>query len=268
MYIFSKSFSNLDGLRRYLDTASNSKLFEKTNDSKNGSSSFTGTESYSAANDLLRDGDAKNAAKLKAAAGNGLKAAAGDGQRIRHFSSVCGGAVNVPNMLMGLPKSMIAAQKVKYKDSKVVSMVFNASIDCTIEADEINKVSAYLVNAIMGLEKKGYRVNLYVMHASTRGSEKCAMFVRIKDSGQYMDVKKMAYPLVNPSMLRRHYFRFVETVPGLKDRSWLHTYGRPVMEKDKAADLAKEAGLNIKKIVSFYEVRNMTSPEMMRFILD
>lgn len=268
MYTFSKSFQNLDALRRYLDTAANSKLFANTNESRTGSEKFTGTASYQAANEMLRDGDAENASKLKAAAGSGLKAASGDGQRVRHYSAVCGGSVNVPNMLMGLPKSMIATKKVIYKDSKVLSLIYNASIDCKVKADEINKVSAYLVNAIMGLEKKGYRVNLYVMHASTRGNEKCAAFVRIKDSGQYMDVKKMAYPLVNPSMLRRHYFRFLETVPGLKDPLWLYTYGRPVMEKETALDLAKEAGLNVKKIVSFYDIRKMTSPEMMRFVLD
>ena len=176
---------------------------------------------------------------------------------------------------MSLPKSMIANKRVIYKDSKVLSLVYNCSIDCTISAEEINKVSAELVNAVLGLEKKGYRINLYVgiITGYTKtirrkeSGELCAMFVKIKDSGQYMDVKKMAYPLVNPSMLRRHYFRFVETAPGLTDYSWPRGYGRPIRDRGEAEPVVKSSGINAKKVVSFYDLRYMKSADIMKYLL-
>lgn len=270
---FTKVFANLDGLRRYLDNAKYNDLFRCEGDrsSITGRASFTGTADYTTANDLLRDGDTNNANKLKAAAGNGLKAANGDGQKTRRVSAICGGAANVPAVLMGLPKSMIAQRKFIYKDTKVLNLVYNVAIHAGIDASEINRVSINLVNAIMGIEKKGYRVNLYVSICAEqkggRDTEYCNMFVRIKDSGQYLDVKKMAYPLVNPSMLRRHYFRFLETSEGLKNTSWVYGYGTPVRDVAKIQEFAKKAGINAKKAVTFYQVQKKSAPEIMQFLL-
>ena len=272
--IFTKVFSNLEGFRRYLDNAKFNELFKDENDrsSRTGRAYFTGTADYDTADGLLRDGDTENAKKLTAASGAGLKSANGDGQRARRVSAVCGGAANVPAVLMGLPKSMIMQKKFVYKDSKVLNLVYSVSIGANIDADEINRVSVNLVNAIMGIEKSGYRVNLYVCVCAERkytrrGSEYCNMFVRIKDSGQYMDVKKMAYPLVNPSMLRRHYFRFVETAENIKDSSWVHTYGTPIKDVLKIQEFAKNAGINAKKAVTFYDVREKSAPDIMRLLL-
>lgn len=269
--VFTKVFQNLEGFRRYLDNAKYNELFKYEHSSETGRASFTGTADYNTANGLLRDGDTENAKKLAAAAGNGLKSANGDGQRSRRISAVCGGAANVPAVLMGLPKSMIMQKKFVYKDSKVLNLVYSVSIGANINASEINRVSVNLVNAIMGIEKKGYRVNLYVCvcaeRRTGRGSEFCNMFVRIKDSGQYMDVKKMAYPLVNPSMLRRHYFRFVETAENIKDSSWVYTYGTPIKDVLKIQDFAKSAGINAKKAVTFYGIQQKTSPEIMQLLL-
>ena len=271
--IFTKVFSNLEGFRRYLDTAKFNDLFkyEYERSSNTGRASFTGTANYETADGLLRDGDTENAKRLTAATGNGLKSANGDGQRARRVSAVCGGAANVPAVLMGLPKSMIKQQKFVYKDTKVLNLVYSVSIHSGIDASEINRVSINLVNAIMGIEKKGYRVNLYVCvcaeRRAGRGSEFCNMFVRIKDSGQYMDVKKMAYPLVNPSMLRRHYFRFVETAENIKNSSWVDTYGTPIRDVLKIQEFAKNAGINAQKVVTSYNIPHETAQAKMQRLI-
>ena len=270
MYNFSKSFSNLDELRRYLDEGKRTKLFEYTESSRTNSSSFTGTESYEQANTLLRDGDTERAERLKAATGNGLKTAE-TGSRTRRYSHVCGGAVNVPAMLMSLPKSMIAQKKIIYKEGKVLSFVYNQTVESKIKESEISDVSAKLVSAVMGLEKRGYRVNLFYCICAERTSapaERVGMFVRIKDSSQYFDTKKLAYPLVNPSMLRRHFFRFVETAPGLNNRSWLYTYGRVLRDGGAIDELAKGAGLTPRRVVSFYDIRYKSAPEIMQLLLN
>lgn len=267
-YSFSKSFANLDGLRRYLDTAETNKTIFPEEHSKTGKKSFTGTYSFEEADALLRDGDTKNAERLKAVSGTGLKAPAGETTKTRRYNHVTGGNVNVPAMLNGLPKSMIAQKKMIYKNTKVLSLIYGFSIDWTVNEDEISRVSVNLVSAIMGLEKKGYRINLYVGFGCQHSEERVGMFVRIKDAGQYIDPKKMAYPLVNPSMLRRHNFRFLETVPGLKVKTWSHGYGRPLKDIESLTDLAKEAGLTPKKVVTFYDIRNKTAPEIMKLLLD
>jgi hypothetical protein len=261
-----QSFTNLDGLRRYLDTTPENNVFRgRRLGSQTGSEEFSGTESYAAANVLLRDGDEKSAAALKAAAGVHINAA-GEGYKVRRYAAVCGGTANVAAALIGLPRSMYATKKVTYKDSKVLNLCYNGSADCSVDKNEIAQTAAALTNAVLGLEKNGYRVNLYVYFGSRCSTESCNMFVRIKDSGQYIDVRKMAYPLVNPSMLRRHFLRFVEVVPGLKSSYFTIGHGTPINDRDHVQTCAKEAGLNLKKVVSFYDLRGMKTPEIVKML--
>lgn len=269
----TKTFSNLDGLRAYLDTAPENQVFKGRDcGSFTGSERFTGTESYEAANVLLRDGDEKSAAALKTATAARVKTL-GEGRRTRRYASVCGGAASVPAALMGLPKSMIRTEKVTYKDSKVLNVCYNGSASYDISADELKDTAAALMGALMGLEKNGYRVNLYVYfgsECSARGGhyDTCNMFVRIKDSAQYLDIKKTAYPLVNPSMLRRHFLRFVETAPGLKNLYFSIGHGSPISDAGLVDTAAKNAGLHLKKIVSFYELRGLNTAAIMSKLSD
>lgn len=252
-----KTFSNLDGFRAYLDSATENEVFSgRPCGSRTGSAKFAGTDSYESANLLLRDGDTKNAAALKAAAAAHIKTL-GDGVRTKRYNAVCGGVANVPATLMGLPKSMIRTQKVTFKDSKVLTICYNGTAAAHVDKNDLRDTAARLMSALVGLEKNGYRVNLYVYMGSRRGDDSCNMFVRIKDSGQYMDLKKAAYPLINPSMLRRHYLRFVETAPGLKNREFYCGHGSVIDDPAAVESAAKAAGLTLKKIVSFEELRGI-----------
>lgn len=269
----TKTFSNLDGLRSYLDTTPENEVFKSRRcGSHTGSEKFSGTESYEAANVLLRDGDEKSAAALKTATAARVKTI-GEGKRTRRYNAICGGAVNVPAALLGLPKTMIRTEKVSYKDSKVLNVCYNGSASSDIEAYELKDTAAALMGALMGLEKNGYRVNLYVYFGSkcsaSRGRyDTCNMFVRIKDSAQYLDIKKTAYPLVNPSMLRRHFLRFVETAPGLTNKRFTIGHGAPVTDSDTIKNAANNAGLHLKKIVSFYELRGLDTAAIMSKLSD
>ena len=106
-----------------------------------------------------------------------------------------------------------------------------------------------------------------VYEGTGRDKETVAAFVRIKDSGQYLDAKKMAYPLVNPSMLRRHFFRFIEKAEGITSKRWPSGYGRPVRDAAEVAELAKGAGVRAGRVVSFYDIRTKSAPEIMQFVL-
>lgn len=265
---FCKSFENLASFHAYLNGTPYSKTFAgRSHDSVTGTRAFTGTDSYEAAEKLLIEGDAESAAKIYKAVNIKIKQTAGAGTKMRRFSSVCGGAVNVPATLVGLPKSMYNTKKIHFENgSKVLTICYNNNASSCVSVDEKVNASAALVAAVVELENRGYRINLYASCSAYNGHEYCANFVKVKDSGQYMDLLKMSYPLVNPSFQRRHAFRFRETMPGLS-RGWVGGYGCSVTDSATVATLAKEAGLNLKKIVTYYEIDGKTPAEIVDKIL-
>lgn len=246
----------------YLEGAEINNVFKgKTLSSESYDAEFTGTGSYQEACDMMLQGDRANAEKIKAAILKNVRQAAVSGTKTRQISAVCGGTVNVPATLIGLPKSMKRVQKIKLSSgSKVISICYNNSASADVTAGEKIEVSAALVSAVAALEKKGYRVNLYTgcaAYLKARGDvEYIANFVKVKDSGQYMDFLKLAYPLINPSFQRRHSFRFRETVPGPKG-GWWCGYGYTVTDAKTTEKLAREAGLNLQKIVTFYDLKGL-----------
>ena len=84
--------------------------------------------------------------------------------------------------------------------------------------------------------------NLYVASIScmTSGGAAQGFILKIKDSGQYIDLLKTAYPLINPSFLRRHDFRFLEITPGVPYNS---NYGYVIMDEEKTKRIIGEAGI-------------------------
>ena len=265
---FCKSFENLTAFHAYLSsTPYNTAFSGRSHDSETGTRSFTGTDSYDAAEKLLIEGDAESAAKIYRAVNVKIKRTAGAGTRTRRFSSVCGGAVNVPATLVGLPKSMYNLKKEHFETgSKVLTICYNNNASSCVSVDEKVNASAALVAAVVELENRGYRINLYASCSAYQGHEYCANFVKVKDSGQYMDLLKMSYPLVNPSFQRRHAFRFRETMPGLS-RNWVGGYGCSVTDSATVATLAEKAGLNLKKIVTYYEIKGLEPAKIVDMIL-
>jgi hypothetical protein len=56
--------------------------------------------------------------------------------------------------------------------------------------------------------------------------------VRIKSATEKLNVSKIAFPLVHPSMLRRLFFRYIEVYPNVT-KSFVFGYGRPLNEELK-----------------------------------
>src|SRR5699024_11437952 len=54
------------------------------------------------------------------------------------------------------------------------------------------------------------------------GVQTCALPI----SNEKLNISKLAFPLVNPSMLRRLFFRFIEVYPNVTN-SFVCGYGRP-----------------------------------------
>lgn len=266
MDVLFQKFANMSEYHRYLESGKVQPAFKKES-SKNGSRSFTGTVSYGAADKLYLWGDEETAKRLD---GNYsiktmIRKYAATKPTTKKFVSVCGAVPHVPNYIAGIPTNMIAIKRVKVKE-RVMDVFFNMCIDCTVSTEEIIATTIELFKAIMSIESNGTRVNLYVGEAVINKSydQVVGMAIKIKNATQPIDIVKMVYPLVNPSMLRRHHFRWMEITAGIRE-NFSDGYGR-VNDKKTMPYVRKE--MRNCHCVCFNEIRNMTCDSIVRTIID
>ena len=191
-----------------------------------GTYSFTKTESFDEAVQLFKNGWSDMAQKLV----QKLKVIENKSQPVmkpRNTLGVAGYQAIVPLYLQGAPNNMMSKKMVPIKQ-KVVTI--NKSIDyaANVSSATIIEESIKALQIIKKLEAQGYRVNLNVVLGS-RGYDSVKKFVvkiRIKSASEKLNVSKLAFPLVHPSMLRRLFFRFIEVYPGIT-KSFVDGYGFP-----------------------------------------
>ena len=220
---------------------------------------FTGTQSFDEAQNLLKCGDKENADKITATIRK-IKAQ-GKGNEIRNklYNSPCGFMPIVPKVLTGDPQNMLTIRKERYNSTKVLNIAYNVSIDCEVEAEEIIETAAKVANVIASLEQNGYRVNLYVYDCS-KGLRNTisTLLIKIKDSGKYLDTLRIAYPLINPSFLRRHIFAYLERLKG---------YGLSKYYSEVLNDNTAKRYLPINACyLSFYLCKGKTEQEITKMI--
>lgn len=109
---------------------------------------------------------------------------------------------------------------------KVITL--NKSIDYNggVSADQIIEESVKVMQIVKKLEAQGYRCNLNIVFGTAAGypSKQLVVKVRIKSPNGKLNVSKLAFPLVHPSMLRRLFFRFIEAYPNITN-SFIGGYG-------------------------------------------
>ena len=86
---------------------------------------------------------------------------------------------------------------------------------------------------VKNLKAQGYRCNLNIVLGTTAGypSKQFIVKVRIKSANEKLNVSKLAFPLVHPSMLRRLFFRFIEVYPNVT-KSFVSGYGSPATSNE------------------------------------
>lgn len=246
-----------------INHAKNNKVFSDANlSSQTGDPDFTTTANYQEADKLFKFGDAENMKKMEA---SGLKinskTLAGNQSRPQNYNSVVGFCPNVPAYLMGLPCNMINQKRQIFKSSKVITIIYNNSFPFYVSTSSIVEYNTALVNAILGIEAKGYRVNLFVTWASKEGKECAFPLIKVKDSGTKFDKLKLAYPLINPSFSRRHCFRYLETA-GITESGFHSGYGY-VASKSTIEKGLKQLHIKYDKLITFMDLRdnNLYTPQ-------
>lgn len=249
-----KKFDSLSEYSRYL-TKPVSALFQMYGHeaSRTGGKSFTNTESWEEAEQLLKFGDKENLAKLQTKMiKRGLKGS-GETKKVETYRSFAGYAPHVPSYVAGSPLNMLRKREVKTYNRKIVNIMYSPVAHGGIDADDLLEASLAVMNFVSSLEKQGYKVNLYTIITTRKRNQTVSQIVKIKSSDDYTNLAKVVYPMVNPSFLRRHFFRFMEVTEEVTEREFCRAYGVPVYEQHEVEPIWKQMGIRVDYYFDFYE---------------
>jgi hypothetical protein len=124
---------------------------------------------------------------------------------------------------------MVSSKMVPVKQ-KVINITKLFNYNGGISSDKIIDESIKVMQLVKKLEAQGYRVNVDVAFGSSAGGREIAASIRVKSANERLQVSKLAFPLVHPSMLRRLMFRYIEVNDNVT-RSYVHGYGAPVQRE-------------------------------------
>lgn len=253
-------FDNITDLSQYL--SSKQRKEGRDNSSQSSDSSFSGTESYEEAFDLFKYGDEKLYKKFKEQSSKiNIDKLLGNAVRKQKYENRNYGCVpNVPNYLIGNPLNMINAE-IGRISHKVINIFLSIGVPWHVDKEDIINTGIIYLSVIDLLEKAGYRCNLYAGVTAHEGRHEY-MYVRIKTDREPLNLKKLVFPLVHPSMLRRIYFRWAEVndydydITGgygrNDDESDIKKYMKNIYNEDFILwtynNIDKDKGHNIKKI--------------------
>ena len=189
---------------------------------------YFGTKSYEEADNMLNFGDDKLAKMLQAELLD-VENQETEQEITQTFDlDVCGFFPDVAAYLSGDPCNMVTMVDTFADKEKVLNIIWQNDAYAKIKAKEIQECAARVINVILGLEKLGYKVNLYYGYsAADNVKNTIGALVKIKNSDEYIDTLRLAYPLVSASMKRRHMFSYLEKTPGVPD-SFRLAYGKPI----------------------------------------
>lgn len=192
---------------------------------QDGREAWSGSYTYEETKETLKSGYKDPLEKLKKAI---FKTGQKDNYvRPKVHADFVGFAAHVPNTLMGLPQTMINRPK-SQAVSKTIHLVYSFCAAAHTKPDDLIKGGVNFISLANSLEKQGYRVKIDVIFASLENKTAAAFTVNLKEYGQHMNLLKLAYPLVHVGMLRRLAFKWLETTPDLKDKSFVNGYGIPL----------------------------------------
>lgn len=218
-------YDNLHEFYEYLiHTPFNDAFCWAKHSSVDGDYYFTKTRDFSEAVELFKNGWSDMATKLVQKL-KVIESKTEPTMKPKNVLGVAGYQAIVPLYLQGVPNNMVTKKMVPMKQ-KVITL--NKSIDYSIgvNADQIIEESIKAMQIVKKLEVQGYRCNLNIVLGTSAGSKQFFIKVRIKSANEKLNISKLAFPLVHPSMLRRLFFRFIEVYPNVTN-SFVCGYGRP-----------------------------------------
>ena len=186
---------------------------------------WTGTSSYKEAVDLFKNGwqdMAKTLTKSIKVKQNQVENA----QVQKVMYDIVGFQASVPRYLQGIPTSMINKKLVPVKQ-RVITLNKDISYNASVKTEDIIEASVQTIHLIKKIEAQGIRVNLNLIWGSSAGETREVIKIKLKSANERINISKLAFPLVNPSMLRRLCFRYYEVAPTITS-DYRFGYGAPL----------------------------------------
>ena len=194
---------------------------------------WSGTESFEEAAELFRNGwtiGAQNLTqKLKLAETNKEVQTT-----YKNILDVCGYQAIVPLYLNGVPCNMVNRKMVPVK-KKVITINKAVCCSCSVSSETLMNESIKAFQIIKKIEATGIRVNLNLLISTGHVCVK----IKLKSANERLNISKLAFPLVHPSMFRRLYFRFIEVYPTIPS-SFAYGYGKVPIASDFKAVCGKD----------------------------
>ena len=159
---------------------------------------WNGVGSYEEALELLETGYQPVVEALS----ESMKINSGENSRFTFNNDVVGFIPVIPLVLSGVPKCMVNIKMTPMK-CKVIDIYYDMTANCTYSPNDFIKAGKIVLSTIMGLEKQGYKFNLYGIQSYV-GTEYTAdlLCVKIKSSDRPLDLKRMSFPLTHPAFFR------------------------------------------------------------------
>lgn len=192
--------------------------------------SWHGVENYDEALDLLRNGYEPQVtmAEIK-------RIANGTDKRISFVNDIVGFTPVVPLALSGVPNCMVNTRMRPMKN-KVVSIYYDMTHSCGVTPEDIIDDGKKILGAIMAIESKGYRVNLFAVQTYSDESSTDMLVVKVKSSDRPFDLKRMSFPTMHTAFFRVIGFDWYSKVPnGTYRCGYGHSFGRELEGKTKDA---------------------------------
>ena len=223
---YIREFDSLNEFESYITNTQLNETFRwQKLSSTDGSYGFTQTHSYEEATKLFKDGWSSMAQditkKLKVIQNQVVDAHV---QKVPY--DVVGFQASVPRYLQGIPTSMVNKKLVPVKQ-RVITLDKDISYNCSITTAQIIEASVQTLQLIKKIEAQGIRVNLNLVWGVTAGDTKEVVKIHLKSANERLNISKLAFPLVHPSMLRRLCFRYLEVAPTVT-KSYTWGYGAPM----------------------------------------
>lgn len=209
----AENIYEFDSMSDYIKTLTDPELLKgrSTGDSSySGYSIWYGTGSFDEAVMIATEGWTECANRLTKQLNFQIKKMEGD-KTMKMFLSQVGYQPIVPLYLNGCPNNMMN-MKLDVKKQKVITIVKSVGYRGGVSAKQIEEESIKTLMLVTMLERKGYRVNLYTLNGYRAYHKNYYCKVKIKGASERLNISKIAFPLVHPSMLRRLNFRFREVV--------------------------------------------------------
>lgn len=218
-------YKSISEFYKYIcDTPFNEPFRWAHHDSVESNYRFAHTYSFDEAVNLLKHGWGEMAQKLTQRLN--VCATPEVQRQMETIIDVAGFQPIVPLYLAGVPTNMVSRQFRPVKQ-KVVNITKLLNYSAGVSTEEIIEQSVIAMRIVKKLEAQGLRVNLSIAVGSTAGDTEIVGKIRLKGANEKLNVSKLAFPMVHPSMLRRLYLRYIEVEPHVTQR-FVGGYGRPI----------------------------------------